>query len=154
GPAYGQRKIRYPDCSFRAEGLGAASVGRRGPLEGGSESLANDCGLADPLWRRLAHAARGHRARHGARARSLRFVSPACAADRVRRDRAAYGARLPGTWLHVADFEQAHGSIWWLTGKSPAVSAVDRARGAGGGAENGRARRAHYRQRLARGRAD
>ena len=89
-----------------------------------------------------------------ARARRFRLRHQARAAHRLRRDRAAHGARLSGARLHVADLQQAHRPIWRLVREPHALSALDRARGARGGAEGLAARRAHHRQRLARGRAD
>ncbi len=121
-------------------GIQIAHSGRKGsaqkPWEGGGaaqaggRSVADHGRFADSVRRGLADAARGDRSRHGARARCFRLGHPARAAHRLRRNRTAHGARLSGARLHVADFQQAHRPIRRLVRKPPALSALDRARGA------------------------
>ena len=71
-PPLRQRQARHPARPCRAQGLRAASLGRRPAAQAGRRSLGDDCAIRHPVRPQLARAAGDDGGRHGARARRLR----------------------------------------------------------------------------------
>ena len=152
-PARRHRQIRHPDRPCRPQGLGATAVGRR-PAQSRRRSVADHRRVADPVRRELAHAARW----------SPKPTWRACATPSSSPSKRALRIGFDEIELHMAHGYLAHGFMSPISNK--------RTDQYGGSFENrlrfplsiaravravvpkGRAaRRAHHRQRLARGRA-
>ena len=155
GAAHGHRQIRHPDRPFRPQGLGATSLGGRRRAQAGRRSVADHRRFADPVRARAGIRRAKSPKPTWTRVRDA-FVSSAQRALRIGFDEIE---------LHMAHGYLAHGFMSPISNKRTdqyggsfenrlALSALDRARGARRRAEGRAARRAHHRQRLARGRAD
>ena len=137
-------------------GIQLAHAGRKAsvqrPLEGRQAArrrriaLADRGAFADPLRRGLACAARARQRGNAEAGRAFRRRRVAREAHRLRRGRAAFGARLPAAPVPFAAVQPAHRLA--MRKNRMQFPARSRARGARHLAEGARARRAHQRQRL------